>query len=555
MNKSANGEDGGGDAQPPPSDKRPGGDDGADEGVSSPSSSNAVPTPGIPPIDEASGAAAAQSSSSNTNNNGKRKKAKVKESVIDHTYRDYSQVEVPNDDDDDAAAGGKRDWKAHPNFPAKLHAILSNPGYVHIIGWMPHGRSWKIVDKYLLTTIILPQHFAHAKFESFNRSVNGWGFKRLLGDGPDKKTYYHECFLRGRPDLTRLMHRLCNPGKRLPDKSGEPNFYAISKVYPLPELQPPVSSLQQAHKKQKLAIDQSPLGGMSQQQAAAMAGVGGGGGGQQFFSPQPHPAQQGYMYGYPHPMPYPPMPSPAAAAAANANDEAGASGKSNPPQQPPQMYWPQGYHQQPMHSPYGYYPYPQMMMAATPAQAAAAAGGMMMAPPAGAAAAGGMMMAPPGYVVAHPGAYAHHPGYYHPAMQQQQQNAAAMAAAATPEEMQPMMGGGMAMFAPQAGTAKISPEGSSSSRLVKEKEGKAAARGAKEAGAGNDVKGEDVAHGEKTGAGEEIDGITARGPSVHAGDRSPAQDASFFKTTGSNVEDEEKKEMNAEEENEKVLEV
>ena len=29
----------------------------------------------------------------------------------------------------------------------------------------------------MLTTVVLPKHFAHAKFESFNRSVNGWGFK------------------------------------------------------------------------------------------------------------------------------------------------------------------------------------------------------------------------------------------------------------------------------------------------------------------------------------------------------------------------------------------
>lgn len=32
------------------------------------------------------------------------------------------------------------------------------------------------------------------------------------------------------------MTRLCNPGKRLPDKNGEPDFYEISRKYPLPEL-------------------------------------------------------------------------------------------------------------------------------------------------------------------------------------------------------------------------------------------------------------------------------------------------------------------------------
>ena len=57
--------------------------------------------------------------------------------------------------------------------------------------------------------------------------------QRLLSRGPDHKSYYHECFLRGRPELAALMTRLVNPGKRLPDKDGEPDFYALS---PLPEL-------------------------------------------------------------------------------------------------------------------------------------------------------------------------------------------------------------------------------------------------------------------------------------------------------------------------------
>ncbi|KAL3783507.1 hypothetical protein ACHAW5_006988 [Stephanodiscus triporus] len=129
---------------------------------------------------------------------------KVKEALIDHTYRDYSRVEVAATDEDDEDEEGedqrhdqrrKEPLRASSNFPAKLHAILSNPSYQHIIRWM------------------------------------------------DKRTYYHECFLRGRPELTRLMQRLCNEGKRLPDKSGEPNLYEISKKYPLPELFPPLYAI------------------------------------------------------------------------------------------------------------------------------------------------------------------------------------------------------------------------------------------------------------------------------------------------------------------------
>eukprot|EP01082_Thalassiosira_pseudonana_P015511 g14520.t1 g14520 g14520.t2 contig9:2029801-2030732(+) len=76
---------------------------------------------------------------------------------------------------------------------------------------------------------------------SFNRSVNGWGFKRLLRVGPDNKEYYHECFLRGRSDLTKLITRLvASPGKRLPNLKDEPNFFDTFKYSPLPLSDPTV---------------------------------------------------------------------------------------------------------------------------------------------------------------------------------------------------------------------------------------------------------------------------------------------------------------------------
>jgi hypothetical protein len=51
--------------------------------------------------------------------------------------------------------------------------------------------------------------------------------KRLLQKGPDYKCYYNQVFLRGLPDLTCLMVRLSDAGKRLPDRQSEPNLYAM----------------------------------------------------------------------------------------------------------------------------------------------------------------------------------------------------------------------------------------------------------------------------------------------------------------------------------------
>ena len=60
--------------------------------------------------------------------------------------------------------------------------------------------------------------------------------QRLQRPGPDCNSYYHELFLRGRPELTQLMARLINPGKRSHDPDEEPNFYDIAKRFPLPEI-------------------------------------------------------------------------------------------------------------------------------------------------------------------------------------------------------------------------------------------------------------------------------------------------------------------------------
>jgi hypothetical protein len=45
----------------------------------------------------------------------------------------------------------------------------------------------------------------------------------------------HLVFLRGRPELAQAMTRLVDPGKRIPDRDGEPDFYDIAKRFPLPE--------------------------------------------------------------------------------------------------------------------------------------------------------------------------------------------------------------------------------------------------------------------------------------------------------------------------------
>ncbi|KAL7535018.1 hypothetical protein ACHAXR_006216 [Thalassiosira sp. AJA248-18] len=94
----------------------------------------------------------------------------MKKGPVDHSYRDYSRVEIS-----ELVKNYKGVKKGQ--FPAKLHRILSKPEYANIVAWKSHGRAWAVVDKKLFTSIVLPKYFDHNNFDSFNRSVNGWGFK------------------------------------------------------------------------------------------------------------------------------------------------------------------------------------------------------------------------------------------------------------------------------------------------------------------------------------------------------------------------------------------
>ncbi|KAL3781717.1 hypothetical protein ACHAWO_005801 [Cyclotella atomus] len=160
----------------------------------------------------------------------------VKSTVVDHSYTDLANSPFH-----------KSDAKTL-NFPAKLHEIVSTPSYQNIIGWLPHGRSWEVKNRELFISVVLTAHFNHNNFESFNRQVNFWGFKSLLDfkfldsrwltSHPSNS--YHEAFLRSRPDLTHLVKRLKNGGKRIPDIAAEPNFYQMPF---LPDTNQPVQQV------------------------------------------------------------------------------------------------------------------------------------------------------------------------------------------------------------------------------------------------------------------------------------------------------------------------
>lgn len=121
------------------------------------------------------------------------------------------------------------------NFPLKLHEILGNPEFSHILSWLPHGRAWRIVRHKEFEEKVIPLYFRHGRYSSFARQVNGWGFRRIK-HGTDYNAYYHDSFLRGLPQSCTQMKRVTSEDveRNKDDETPAPDFYALTRDNPLP---------------------------------------------------------------------------------------------------------------------------------------------------------------------------------------------------------------------------------------------------------------------------------------------------------------------------------
>lgn len=110
-------------------------------------------------------------------------------------------------------------------FPQRLMRILSDPSISDIITWLPHGRSFVIIQQEVLAIKVLPRYFpesasssskansasAACKYPSFTRKLNRWGFRQVTR-GPDAGAFHHKFFRRDEPRLCLQM--ICQRSRR-----------------------------------------------------------------------------------------------------------------------------------------------------------------------------------------------------------------------------------------------------------------------------------------------------------------------------------------------------
>mmetsp|Transcript_7586 Transcript_7586/g.9732 ORF Transcript_7586/g.9732 Transcript_7586/m.9732 type:complete len:321 (-) Transcript_7586:272-1234(-) len=126
-------------------------------------------------------------------------------------------------------------------FPQTLYQMLMKAeamNFSDIISFLPHGRAFIVRDKSRFERMVMPKFFAHKSFKSFRRQVNLYGFKRLRNE-ECSTAYYHEAFLRGRPDLLDSIKLKKSKGVERKDSNemgldGDPDFYRMDVISPVP---------------------------------------------------------------------------------------------------------------------------------------------------------------------------------------------------------------------------------------------------------------------------------------------------------------------------------
>ena len=66
-------------------------------------------------------------------------------------------------------------------FPGRLYDMLEAVdclGLSDAVSWLPHGRSFKVLDPDKFMNLVVPKFFKATKYRSFQRQLNLWGFHR-----------------------------------------------------------------------------------------------------------------------------------------------------------------------------------------------------------------------------------------------------------------------------------------------------------------------------------------------------------------------------------------
>ncbi|ORX83014.1 hypothetical protein K493DRAFT_307704 [Basidiobolus meristosporus CBS 931.73] len=115
------------------------------------------------------------------------------------------------------------------NFVHKLHGMVIDKQYQHLISWNYSGTSFIVCNIMEFSREVLPKHFKHNNFSSFVRQLNMYGFHKVNKSPRGHRTlaenqiweFSHPKFLRGRPDLLDDIKRKAMESETLRRETGD----------------------------------------------------------------------------------------------------------------------------------------------------------------------------------------------------------------------------------------------------------------------------------------------------------------------------------------------
>lgn len=110
-------------------------------------------------------------------------------------------------------------------FPCKLYRMLMDSetqGLTHIVSWHKDGRSFRVHNPQAFVDEVMPKYFKKAKYRSFQRQCNLYGFQRVTAVKPFwDSCYHHPAFVRGETGCCIQLHRPVRGTKKTTAKKRE----------------------------------------------------------------------------------------------------------------------------------------------------------------------------------------------------------------------------------------------------------------------------------------------------------------------------------------------
>ncbi|KAF0699011.1 Aste57867_10394 [Aphanomyces stellatus] len=114
-----------------------------------------------------------------------------------------------------------------PKFLLQLFDILEAESSA-VIKWADDGASLQILDPVRATQEILPKYFSHNNFQSFQRQLNYFGFRKWTKTKTYICTFSHPFFRKNEPDKLQFIKRKSVP------KRTRINGHLVSEMCPVP---------------------------------------------------------------------------------------------------------------------------------------------------------------------------------------------------------------------------------------------------------------------------------------------------------------------------------